>query len=87
MTVKSYLVSYVDLGEAESLQMNARSANGRSNGFYQQLLQILTDKGPSLLYDLHDNMFHLLFFLSRSEYSSGKMQLLSPKSYTAPINV
>lgn len=51
-----YLVSYVDLGEAESLQMNAGGTDGRSNGFHQQLLQILAYKGPSLLQDLHDRI-------------------------------
>lgn len=49
-----YLVSYVDLGEAESLQMNAGRTDGRSDDFHQQLLQILADEGPSLLQDLYD---------------------------------
>lgn len=53
-TTRTHLVSDVDLGEAESLQMNAGGANGRSHGLHQQLLQILAKKGPSLLDDLHD---------------------------------
>lgn len=44
-----YLVSYVDLGEAEGLQMNTGSTDGRSNDFHQQFLQILAYEGPRLL--------------------------------------
>lgn len=50
----THLVSYVDLGEAESLQVDAGGPDGRSNGLHQQLLQILADEGPSLLDDLHN---------------------------------
>lgn len=53
-TARTHLVSDVDLGEAESLQMNAGGADGRSRGLHQQLLQILANKGPSLLDDLCD---------------------------------
>lgn len=53
-TACTHLVSDVDLGEAESLQMNAGGADGRSHGLHQQLLQILANKGPSLLDDLRD---------------------------------
>lgn len=52
--LRAYLVSYVDLGEAEGLQMNAGGPDGRSDGFHQQLLQILADEGPGLLDDLQE---------------------------------
>lgn len=48
------LVSDVDLGEAESLQVDAGGPDGRSDSLHQQLLQILADEGPSLLDDLHN---------------------------------
>lgn len=34
--------------------MNAGGPDGRSNGFHQQLLQILADEGPGLLDDLQE---------------------------------
>lgn len=47
-----HLVSQVELGEAEGLQVNAGGPDGWSDGFYKQLLQILAHKGPCLLQDL-----------------------------------
>lgn len=47
-----YLVPQVDLGEAESLQVNARSPDGRSHRLQENLLQVLTHEGPGLLQDL-----------------------------------
>lgn len=46
------LATKVDLGEAERLQMSAGAADGWSNGFRQQLLQILTNEWPGLLDNL-----------------------------------
>lgn len=46
------LATKVDLREAERLQMRAGAADGWSNGFRQQLLQILTNKWPGLLDNL-----------------------------------
>jgi hypothetical protein len=49
-----YLVPQVDLGEAESLQMNARSTDCRSHCFQEHLLQILAHERPSLLQNLQE---------------------------------
>lgn len=46
------LATKVDLREAERLQMSAGAADGWSDGFRQQLLQILTNKWPGLLDNL-----------------------------------
>lgn len=64
----TYLVSYVDLGEAESLQMGVGGADGRSDGFHQQLLQVLAYKGPGLLQDLQDRRF--IVFIGIFEYGN-----------------
>lgn len=56
-----YLVSYIDLGEAEGLQVNAGGPDGGSDGFHQQLLQILADEGPGLLDDLQEQIVFLPF--------------------------
>ena len=53
ISVASNLVSKVHLGEAKGLQVGAGVPDGRSNGLYQQLLQILAHKGPYLLQHLH----------------------------------
>lgn len=48
--------------------MNAGGSDGRSDGFHQQLLQILANKGPSLLQDLHERTHGLsIFFVCRFE--------------------
>lgn len=38
--------------------MNAGGPDGRSDGFHQQLLQILADEGPGLLDDLQEKRSH-----------------------------
>lgn len=47
-----HLVSHVHLGEAESLEVGARGPDRRSDGFHQQLLKVLANKGPHLLQHL-----------------------------------
>lgn len=41
--------------------MNAGGPDGRSDGFHQQLLQILADEGPGLLDDLQEKIAFLRF--------------------------
>lgn len=41
--------------------MNAGGPDGRSDGFHQQLLQILADEGPGLLDDLQEQIVFLPF--------------------------
>lgn len=70
-----HLVSYVDLGEAEGLQVNAGGPDGRSDGFHQQLLQILADERPGLLDDLQEKIHS-----SASETALNLFYLAAEKS-------
>lgn len=57
--------------------MNAGGSDGRSDGFHQQLLQILANKGPSLLQDLHERTHGLsIFFVCRFENGNDEIRCL-----------
>lgn len=77
---RAHLVSYVDLGEAEGLQVNAGGPDGRSDGFHQQLLQILADERPGLLDDLQEKSHFCTSEMAFGEYLQKEITGLTPKT-------
>lgn len=57
---RQHLVSHVHFREAKCLEVGARGSDGRSDGFHQQLLQVLANKWPHLLQHLKEIHFYTL---------------------------
>lgn len=77
---RAYLVSYVDLGEAEGLQVNAGGSDGRSDGFHQHLLQILANERPGLLDDLQEKSHFCTSEMAFWEYLQKEITGLTSKT-------
>lgn len=53
---EQHLVSHVHFCEAKCLEVGAWGPDGRSDGFHQQLLQVLANKWPHLLQHLRQKL-------------------------------